>query len=222
MANVLEFIDKLPKPCMFAKVLNIYMLDNYPAQLDQSVRKKILARGCIPIYFGDGTTGGAQVNDTHADHLAKVEYRINETDWSLHPIKKHPDKVPTPSRSNVASFCHQVQRKTRMILPVGFKTNFMTVAFDGSEDHLVGRGLWALVGDEMVQFREELRLQPLPASIGELVATTTPLQGMKCPWEDVQPDVSRDVVFECIHGDEVIENNDEAGGGGGGDSRRMN
>ena len=52
VANVLEFLDKLPKPSMFTKVLNIYMLDDYSAHLDQSVRKKILERGYIPFYFG--------------------------------------------------------------------------------------------------------------------------------------------------------------------------
>ena len=48
-----------------------------------------------------------------------------------------------------------------------------------SEDHLGGRGLWALVGDEMVKFHEELRSQPLPAYINELVATITPPEGVK-------------------------------------------
>ena len=66
-----------------------------------------------------------------------------------------------------------------MILPSAFETNFVIVAFDGSEDHLVGRGWWALVGDEMVKFREGLRSQPLPASIKELVATITPPEGVK-------------------------------------------
>ena len=99
-----------------------------------------------------------------------------------------------------------------MILPSAFKTNFMTVAFDGSEDHLVGRGLWALVGNEMVQFREELRSQPLPASINELVAAITPPEGVKCPWADAQPDVPWDEGFECIHGDEERENEDDRGG----------
>ena len=213
MANVLAFIDKLPKPSLFAKVLNIFMLDDYSAHLDASVRKKTLARGYIPIYFGGGITGDVQVNDTHAHHPVKVEYRMNETDWSLDELKKHPEKVPTPSRSNVASFCHQVQQKTPMILPSAFKTNFMTIAFDGSEDHLVGRGLWALVGNEMVQFREELRSQPLPASINELVAAITPPEGVKCPWADAQPDVPWDEGFECIHGDEERENEDDEGGG---------
>ena len=143
----------------------------------------------------------------------KVEYRINETDWSLHQLKKHPDKVPTPFRSDVASFCHQVQQKTPMSLPTAIKTNFMTIAFDGLEDHLVGRGLWALDGDEMVPFREELRSQPLPASISELVAGITPPEGVKCPWPDVQPEVPWDEGFECIHGDEELENEDDVGGG---------
>ena len=78
----------------------------------------------------------------------------------------------------------------------------------------MGRGLWALVGDEMVKFREELRSQPLPASINELVATITPPEGVKCPWADVvQPDVPWDERFECIHGDEDPENDDDEGGG---------
>ena len=83
----------------------------------------------------------------------------------------------------------------------------------------MGRGLWALVGDEMVKFREELRSQPLPASINELVATITPPEGVKHPWADVvQPDVPWDEGFECIHGDEELENDDDKGGGGRGNS----
>ena len=66
MANVLAFIDKLPKPSLSAKVLHIYMLDDYSAHLDASVRMKTFARGYIPIYFGGVITGDVQVNDTHA------------------------------------------------------------------------------------------------------------------------------------------------------------
>ena len=92
VANVLAFIDKLPKPSLFAKVLNIFMLDDYSAHLDASVRKKTLARGYIPIFFGGGITGDVQVNDTHAHHPVKVEYRINETDWSLMNLKSTPKR----------------------------------------------------------------------------------------------------------------------------------
>ena len=66
MANVPAFIDKLSKPSLFAKVLHIYMLDDYSSHLGASVRKKMLARGYIPIYFGGGITGDVQVNDTRA------------------------------------------------------------------------------------------------------------------------------------------------------------
>ena len=78
----------------------------------------------------------------------------------------------------------------------------------------MGRGLGALVGDEMVKFREELRSQLLPASMNELVATITPSEGVNCPWADVvQPDVPWDERFECIHGAEELENDDVEGGG---------
>ena len=41
-----------------------------------------------------------------------------------------------------------------------FKKNMLYIKFDGSEDHLVNRRLWDLVGDEMVKFRESLLRSP--------------------------------------------------------------
>ena len=41
----------------------------------------------------------------------------------------------------------------------GFKSLFVTNALDGSEDYLVSDKLFALIGDEMVDFRKELMSQ---------------------------------------------------------------
>ena len=49
-----------------------------------------------------------------------------------------------------------------------FKSNMMTLAFDGSEDHLASKKFMDLVGEEMLIFREQLLKHTVPATIKEL------------------------------------------------------
>ena len=49
----------------------------------------------------------------------------------------------------------------------------MTLAFDGSEDHLTNKKLMDLVGKEMLAFREELMKSQPVSTLKELKKTNT-------------------------------------------------
>ena len=54
----------------------------------------------------------------------------------------------------------------------------MTLAFDGSEDHLASKKLMNLVGEEMAIFREQLLKSTAPATIKEFRSKITKLEGV--------------------------------------------
>ena len=55
----------------------------------------------------------------------------------------------------------------------------MTLAFDGSEDHLASKKLMNLVGEEMVIFREQLLKSTAPATIKEFRSKITKIEGVR-------------------------------------------
>ena len=62
---------------------------------------------------------------------------------------------------------------------LAYKQNFLTVAFDGSEDHLVSFKLMELVGDEMKKFRDTLVSSGPATNLSALIKSITPPKGMK-------------------------------------------
>ena len=60
-----------------------------------------------------------------------------------------------------------------------FKSNMMTLAFDGSEDNLVSKKLMDLVGEEILIFREQLLKSTAPATIKELRSKKTKPEGVR-------------------------------------------
>ena len=60
-----------------------------------------------------------------------------------------------------------------------FKSLFVTNALDGSEDYLVSDKLFALLGDEMVDFWEELMSQKSVKTLKEVNGNLIPPKGVK-------------------------------------------
>ena len=60
-----------------------------------------------------------------------------------------------------------------------FKSLFVTNALDGSEDYLVSDKLFALIGDEMVDFRKELMSQNSVKTLKEVIRNLIPPKGVK-------------------------------------------
>ena len=64
----------------------------------------------------------------------------------------------------------------------------ITLALDGSEDHLASRKLFDLVGQEMLAYREELMKGPPPATLKELRKLIIPPEGVKYSAAEVPSD----------------------------------
>ena len=60
-----------------------------------------------------------------------------------------------------------------------FKSLFVTNALDGSEDYLVSDKLFALLGDEMVDFWKELMSQKSVKTLKEVIRNLIPPKGVK-------------------------------------------
>ena len=69
----------------------------------------------------------------------------------LEQFEKDPIKISSLLRNEMMSALLQAKRE--------FKSLFVTKALDGSEDYLVSNKLFALIGDEMIDFWKEMMSQ---------------------------------------------------------------
>ena len=60
-----------------------------------------------------------------------------------------------------------------------FKSLFVTNALDGSEDYLVSNKLFALTGDEMIDFWKELMSQNFVKTLIEVIRNLLPPKGIR-------------------------------------------
>ena len=68
-------------------------------------------------------------------------------------LEKDPIKIPSASRNEMMFMLLQAWETLEVDSRREFKSLFVTNASDGSEDYLVSDKLFALIGDEMVDFR---------------------------------------------------------------------
>jgi hypothetical protein len=181
LENILKFIEKLrPNNPNDARTWKILTLDDYSVHLHESVSRAALEKGYIPVIYGGGITGDLQVNDTHIHHLLKSLYRRKEAALLLSLLQICRNKIPTPSRHDQAEMICESWSELTVNLQMAYKNNFLTNALDGSEDCFVSRSLWRLVGNEIVQFRQHLKLTP-PKSIQEMLSSITKPEGTRHP-----------------------------------------
>ena len=141
----------------------------------------------------------------------KAEYRKLESMKCLQKLQSDPTKIPTPSRDEMMAMLHEAQKKVNESVntDVSFKHNFLTNAFDGSEDHLVSRNLFTLVGEEMVEYRTNLLSSPVPKDLKDLLKSITPPEGVgmkELPPESSEP---ADEGMELLDGNLTSESEDE-------------
>ena len=93
---------------------------------------------------------------------SKKRYRDQEMELMIEKLRKDKNKIPTPSRDDMMQMFSKAWNDILKQIDGEhvFKKNKLTIKFDGSEDHLVNRRLWDLVGDEMVKFRGNLLRSP--------------------------------------------------------------
>ena len=152
----MEWVQRLPtihagfKPA----ARDIVTLDDYSAHLTPEVEKALLEKGYFLIHIGGGITGDVQTNDTDYHRPIKREYRERETKLMVRMLKANPDKIPSPSRNQMMQLFYESWNSVheRVDNVNVFKQNMITLALDGSEDHLASRKLMDLVGTEMIEF----------------------------------------------------------------------
>ena len=97
----------------------------------------------------------------------------------LEQLEKDPIKIPSPSRNEMISMLLQAWETLEIDTKREFKSLFVTNALDGSEDYLVSDKLFALIGDEMVDFRKELMSQNSVKILKEVIRNLIPPKGVK-------------------------------------------
>ena len=107
-------------------------------------------------YYWWWHTGNIQNNDTNCHRDLEKHYRDLEVKLILEQLEKDPIKIPSPSRNEMVSMLWQAWETLEIDTKREFKSLFVTNALDRSEDYLGSDKLFALIGDEMVDFWKEL------------------------------------------------------------------
>ena len=88
---------------------------------DAEIRKAIWHREYILLVIGGGITGFLQINDTHLQKQLKNEYSKNESALMLEKLKKNPQKVPSPDRSEMMSLLVESEKSIALDTNAAFK-----------------------------------------------------------------------------------------------------
>ena len=133
------------------------------------------------IEIGGGITGDVQVNDTSNHRSVNRAYRNLEMQLMLDLLRQNPKKIPASFRYQMMEMFYDAWEKTSSDVDNEqiFKSNMMTLAFDGSEDHLASKKLTDLVGEEMLIFRKHLLKSTTTALFKELRSTITKSEGVR-------------------------------------------
>ena len=97
----------------------------------------------------------------------------------LEQLEKDPIKIPSPSRNEMMSMLLQAYGTLEIDTKREFNSLFVTNALDGSEDNLVSDKLFALIGDEIVNFRKESLSQNSVKTLQEVIRNLIPPKGVK-------------------------------------------
>ena len=203
LEQLLETIKHLPNRFNIFSHANfaIYVLDNYAVHLMPEVRKALWDRGYILVIIGGGITGFVQVNETHLHKKLKSECRIKELALMLEKLTKDPKKVPAPDRGEMMSLLVESEKAVELDANTAFKSVWVTNFLNGSEDYLANDKIFALVGDSMRQFRNEMTAKPPPKTIKEVICSLIPPKGIKRG--------KNTEGSELLDGDEIAEEEEE-------------
>ena len=166
---------------LFPQKRKIFTLDDYSAHLDPAVTESLSKRGYFLVILPGGITGNLQVNDTDLHHPLKTSHREKKATLMTENLRKHPDKIPSPSRAEIIKMCKTAFAETLKELDVSdtFKRNGLTIKLEGSEDYVVPSKLKALVWYEMEEFPSELLSKPHPTTLKKLEEVMIPTDGVK-------------------------------------------
>ena len=99
------------------------------------------------IIIGGGITGDIQVNDTSYQRQAKALYRKHEMELMLEKLQKDPKKILQPTRHEMMNMFQKSWSETsaKVNNENVLKINMITIAIDGSEDHIASKKIMYLV-----------------------------------------------------------------------------
>ena len=114
----------------------------------------------------------------------------------LKQLEKDPIKIPSPSQNEVMPMLLQAWETLEIDTKREFKSLFVTNGLDGS-DYLVSDKLFALVGNEMVDFWKELMSYNFVKTFKEVIRNLIPPKGVKR-----KSNVERSELLDC-EGEEI-------------------
>ena len=125
-------------------------------------------------------------------------------------LRKVSNKIPSPSRDDIMKMLNDAWNSLNVDVEEALKQNFLTLAFDGSEDYKVSEKLYWLVFEEINDFRQELQCSPSPKSLKDLLATITPPKGVrrKSLTDEVPVDEGIE-LFDCEGEEMEIDESEE-------------
>ena len=188
----------------------IYILDDYSVHITDKVRNASLAKGYILVVIGGGITGDVQCNDTHIHRLLEKNYRQLEANLVMEMLRKDSNKIPSPSRDDIMKMLNDAWNSLDVDVEEALKQNFLTSAFDGSEDYKVSEKLYSLVFEETNDFRQELQCSPSPKPLKDLLVTITPPKGVrrKSSMDEVPVDEEIE-LYDCESEEMEIDESEE-------------
>ena len=211
--TMLDTIANLPNRFNMFSQSNyaLYILDDYSVHITDEVKEALLAKGYILVVIGGGITVDIQCNDTHIHHPLKKKYRELEAQEMIEMLQKDPGKIPSPSRDEIMSMLTDAWNSLDIDVDEALKQNFITSAFDGSDDYKVSEKFYSLVFTEMNDLRQKLQSSPPPNSLKDLIATITPPKGgielFDCEGEviEVEKETEKEEIEEFETDDEDID-----------------
>ena len=156
-----------------------YVPDDYAVHLMPEVRKALFQRGYILVIMGGRITGFIQSNDTHLHRKLKANYRDLKMELVMENLQADKKKVPSPTRKEMVNMAVKVSRKVDVSFTEVFKELFVNNKLDGSEDYLVSDKLFALIGNEMKEFRKKLMESPPPDKIQKVSKSIIAPKGIR-------------------------------------------
>ena len=94
-------------------------------------------------------------------------------------LTKDPKKVPAPDRGKMMSLLVESEKAVELDANTAFKSVWVTNCLDGSEDYFVNDKVFAVVGDSMRPFRNEMTAKPPPKTIKEVICSLIQPKGIK-------------------------------------------
>ncbi len=156
--DVYDFLDRHLEPWTDGRDWRLLHCDAYKPHIATRLVDLCWSRGYILLLHGGGTTGVAQVNDTHLHHALSLDYQGLEMGFLARLMELAPRELPTPSRADCLRMVASVwaQPSLHVRAAAGAAANMIRAPLDGSGDHM-GEGdaarLWRELGMDAVRLQ---------------------------------------------------------------------